>query len=520
MAARKTTPKAKPVSRMTRGEKVIAFIEEYCRVPEGKGVGAKLVLEPFQRGFILDVYDNPAGTNRAYLSIARKNGKTALIAGMALAHIVGPLAEQNSQVISGARSRDQAALVFKLMSKMIAMEPRLAAITRIIPSIKTVMGLPRNVEYRAISAEAKTAHGLSPIVAILDEIGQVKGSQDDFVDAIETSQGAHDRPLLIAISTQAASDADLFSIWIDDARTSKDPTIVLRIYEAPKDCDLLDEEAWLQANPAMGRFRSLEDLRRLAEKAKRMPSFAPTFRNLGLNQRVETNAPFVSKEVWEDNGAPPADIEGQDVYAGLDLASVSDLCALVLVSKDGDVVPTFWLPEEGLREKAHEARAPYDVWAEEGHLQTTPGRAVQYEFIAEYLRGLFDRCNVIALAFDRYNMRFLRPWLIEAGFTEEELERFIDFGQGYASMSPALRELESRLLSGKLRHGNHPVLRMCAANAAIATDPAGNRKFTKNKSKGRIDGMTGLAMAVGVMPSEVEEGDLDGFISAPIRARY
>lgn len=517
---RKAPPRAKPVEKMTRGEKVVAFIEEYCRVPEGKGVGAKIVLEPFQRRFILDVYDNPHGTNRAYLSIARKNGKTALIAGIVLAHIVGPVAEQNTQIISGARSRDQAALVFKLMTKMIAMEPRLAQITRIIPSGKTIMGLPRNVEYRAISAEAKTAHGLSPIVAILDEIGQVKGAQDDFVDAIETSQGAHDRPLLLAISTQAASDADLFSIWIDDAKTSNDPTIVLHVYEAPKDCDLLDEEAWRESNPAVGKFRSLDDLRRLAEKAKRMPSFAPTFRNLNLNQRVETNSPFVSKEVWEENGAAPDEIEGEEVFGGLDLASVSDLCALTLVSRTGSVVPTFWLPAEGLKEKAREARAPYDVWAEQGFLATTPGRAIQYEFIAEYLRGVFDRCDVKAIAFDRYNMRFLRPWLERAGFTEEELERFVDFGQGFVSMSPALRELEAKLLSGKLRHGNHPVLRMCAANAAVLLDPAGNRKFAKNKSTGRIDGMVALAMAVGSMPSEVEEGDLDGFISAPIRARY
>jgi phage terminase large subunit-like protein len=518
--SRRVAPRTKPIEKMTRGEKVVAFIEEYCRVPEGKNVGERIVLEPFQRRFILDVYDNPHGTNRAYLSIARKNGKTALIAGIVLAHIVGPVAEQNSQIISGARSRDQAALVFKLMTKMIAMEPRLARITRIVPSSKIIVGLPRNVEYRAISAEAKTAHGLSPVVAILDEVGQVKGSQDDFVDAIETSQGAHDRPLLLAISTQAASDSDLFSIWIDDARTSGDPTIVLHVYEAPKDCDLLDEEAWRAANPAVGKFRSLDDLRRLAEKAQRMPSFAPTFRNLNLNQRVETNAPFVSREVWDENGGEPDAIEGEEVFGGLDLASVSDLCALVLVSRSGSVVPTFWLPAEGLVDKAREARAPYDVWAQQGHLLTTPGRAIQYEFIAEYLRGIFDRCDVRALAFDRYNMRFLRPWLERAGFTEEELARFVDFGQGFVSMSPALRELESRLLARQLRHGNHPVLRMCAANAAVVMDPAGNRKFAKNKSTGRIDGMVALAMAVGSMPSEVEEGDLDGFISAPIRARY
>ncbi len=518
--AKRPSKKAQAIEKMTRGQRMIAFIEEYCKVPEGRLVGKPMVLDDFQKDFILDVYDNPAGTTNAILSIARKNGKTALIAALGLGHIVGPEAILNTQVVSGARSRDQAALVFKLMVKMIGLEPRLRPIVKIIPSGKTVFGLPRNVEYRAISAEAKTAHGLSPVVAILDESGQVRGPTDDFIDAIETSQGAHENPLLITISTQAASDADLLSLWIDDARIGTDPQRILHLHEAPKECELLDPAAWAAANPALGNFRQLEDMERLAKKASRMPSFAPTFRNLNLNQRVEAHSPFVSKEVWEENGGFAEEIEGEEVFAGLDLASVSDLCALVLVSRDGSVVPTFWLPEEGLKEKADEARAPYDVWADQGYISTTPGRAVQYEFIATHLRGLFDRCNVVALAFDRYAMRFLKPWLEKEGFSEEELERFIDFGQGFVSMSPALRELEARLLAGKLKHGNNPVLTMCAANAAVLKDPAGNRKFAKNKSTGRIDGMVALAMAVGSMPSEVEEEDLDGFINAPVRMRY
>jgi phage terminase large subunit-like protein len=195
------------------------------------------------------------------------------------------------------------------------------------------------------------------------------------------------------------------------------------------------------------------------------------------------------------------------VYGGLDLSSVSDLTALVLMSqRDGawDVHPTFWLPADGLAEKARADRVPYDIWAREGHLQTTPGASIQYEYVAEYLRAVFDRCEVKALGFDRWNLRHLRPWLERVGFTEEELERFIPFGQGFVGMSPALRELESMLLSRQLRHGQHPVLTMCAANAVTISDPAGNRKLNKQKATGRIDGMVALAMAVGVMPSEIE----------------
>ena len=159
-----------------------------------------------QKQFILDIYDNPYGTNRAYLSVARKNGKSALITAVVLAHLVGPEAKQNSQIISGARSRDQVPLVFKLAEKMIRLSSELSKIVRILTSQKMLISLVCNVEYKAISAESGTAHGYSPSLAILDEVGQVRGPHDAFIEAIETAQGAHDDPLHIAISTQAAKD--------------------------------------------------------------------------------------------------------------------------------------------------------------------------------------------------------------------------------------------------------------------------------------------------------------------------
>jgi phage terminase large subunit-like protein len=216
----------------TRGEKVCQFIEAFCPVPEGKLVGQPLKLMKFQREFILDIYDNPKGTSRAYLSVGRKNGKSALIAATILAHTVGPEARQNSQITSGARSRDQAALVFKLAEKMVRLSPRLSQIIKIVPSQKSLVGLPMNVEYKAISAEAGTAHGLSPVLAILDEVGQVRGPTDSFIEAIETAQGAHDDPLLIAISTQAATDGDLFSIWLDDAKNQRQANCLSLVHRA------------------------------------------------------------------------------------------------------------------------------------------------------------------------------------------------------------------------------------------------------------------------------------------------
>jgi len=490
----------------SRGERVIAFIERFCLVPEGAHVGKPLKLAPFQKKFIKAVYDNKHGTRRAYLSIARKNGKSGLVAGILLAHLVGPEAKQNSQIVSGAMSRDQAALVFNLAAKMVQLSPQLSGIVRIVPSSKRLIGLPMNVEYRALAADGTTAHGLSPILAILDELGQVRGPQSDFVDAITTAQGAHEAPLLLVISTQAANDADLLSQWLDDAEKSKDSRIVSHVYAAPKDADVLDEKAWKAANPALGLFRSREDLREQAKQASRMPSAENTFRNLILNQRVSTVTPFISKNVWDANAGKVLDFRDTPVYAGLDLSARTDLTALVIIGKIAGVwhvMPHFWTPEQGLFERAKRDRQPYDVWVRQGYLHTTPGATVDYEFVAQDMAAILSELNVQAIGFDRWRIDLFRKELDRLGV---ELP-LVECGQGFKDMSPAIDTMESELLNGRLAHGSHPVLTMCAANAVISKDPAGNRKLDKHKATGRIDGLVALAMAFFAAGGEETEGD-------------
>lgn len=500
---------------MTRGEKVIAFIERYCRVPDGEHLGEPMQLADFQKRFILEIYDNPHGTHSAYLSIARKNGKTGLIAGLLLAHLVGPEAVQNSQIVSGAMSREQAAIVFDLAVKIVNLNPELQRIVRVVPSGKRLYGLLCNVEYKALAAEGKTAHGLSPILAILDEVGQIVGPRSDFVDAITTSQGAHKAPLLIAISTQAANDADLFSVWLDDAKNSNDPHIVSHVYSAEKNADVLDEEAWKAANPALGLFRSYDDLNRLANAANRMPSEENKFRNLNLNQRVSVVSPFVSRNVWESCSAKPT---SEDIisFAGLDLSQKNDLTAFVVISKTSDghwnVHPYFWATEVGIHDRSKRDRVPYDVWAKQGYLRTTPRASIDYEYLVKELDEIIQEYNISAIAFDRYHIDFLI----------KEFERInanpplVKFGQGFKDMTPALSILEDELLNGTIRHGNHPILTMCAANAVVTRDEADNRKFDKHKATGRIDGMQALAMAFGVTNKEDDSTDISSFINDPI----
>ena len=493
-----------PVKKpLTRGEKVIKFAETYIKIPEGEFVGQPLKLQPFQRRFILSVYDSPVPVHTAILSIGRKNAKTATIMLILLAHIAGPEAIENSQIASGAMSREQAAVLFALAVKSIQMSPELSARIKIFPSAKKLLGISKNVEYQAMAADGKTAHGRSLALCVIDEMGQIKGPTDPFVEAIETSQGAYKNPLKIIISTQAPTDADMLSLLID---APDDPQIVKHIYAAPEDCALDDEDAWYAANPALGLFRSIEDVRKQCAKAKAIPSFEPAFRNLVLNQRIDLVSSFVNKSIWEANGAEPTRRKRPRVFGGLDLASVHDLTALVLVdADDGSVYPWFWLPEHGLKDKSEKDKVQWNVWAEQGFLQTTPGKSVQYRHVAQVLRKIFIDFDVELIAFDRYHMQQLRPWLDEADMPIENIDRFVEFGQGTKSMTPALRELEVRLLEGQLRHGNDPILNMCCHNARVVGD-SDARKFDKRTARGRIDGMVALAMAIGVMPQKVEDG--------------
>lgn len=481
---------------MSVAERVIRFIERYCVVPEGKLVGQSLRLEDFQKDFIRAVYDNPAGTRRGILSIARKNGKSGVIAALVLAHLVGPVARLNAQIVSGARSREQAAVVFNLAWKMVQLSPELSKLIRVVPSNKRLIGLTMNTEYRALAAEGKTAHGLSPVVVILDELGQVRGAQDAFVEALETAQGAYDDGLQLVISTQAPTDADMLSIWIDDAVRSDDPHTVCRVYAADEDGDISDPAQWAKANPALGSFRSRVELEQSAEKAARMPSFENSFRNLYLNQRVNVVSAFVSPLVWKAGNAKPALLSGT-VYGGLDLSATTDLTALVLTCRVDGVLHVhafFWMPQDNVAEAAKRDRAPYDVWVKQGFLRTTPGKVIDYDFVARDIGQICAGLDIAKIGFDRWRMDRLKGAMERQG-VELPLE---SFGQGYVSMSPALDALEADLLNGVVRHGGHPVLAMCAANAVAVPDPAGNRKLDKSKATGRIDGLVALTMAEGV----------------------
>jgi phage terminase large subunit-like protein len=445
-------------------------------------------------------------TRRAIISVGRKSGKIASAAFLLLAHLCGPCAVPNAQLYSTAQSRDQAALLFSLAAKIIRMSARLASQVVIKDSLKQLVRPALGTVYRALSAEASTSYGVSAAFVVHDELGVVRGPRSDPFESLETSTAGQLAPLSVIISTQAESDGDLLSVLIDDALSGRDPRIVCMLYTAPLDADPFALETIKLANPAIGVYQNPDEVSQMARDAKAMPSRLAAFRRLILNQRTESSSPFIPRAEWQACAGMPLDLTGRDVFGGLDLSETRDLTCLVFIGldvRDGSwsVAPTFFLPSEGLADKARADKVPYDQWADEGYLEVTPGSTVSYQFVARYLRDVFDRHHVRKIAFDRWNIQHLKPCLLNAGFSEQMIaDTLSPFGQGFQSMSPALRDLESVILEKKLRHGGHPIMNMCCHNAVVERDAAGNRKLSKKRATGRIDGMIALLMAFGVAP--------------------
>lgn len=509
-----------PYEELTRGEAIVRFAHDLLVVPEGLKTGQPLRLEPFQIAFILAVFDNPHQTRRAIMSIARRNGKTFLVAVILLAYILGPEAILNATYSSSAQSRDQAALVFNLMNKMLMMSPGLNGLYRVVPSSKRIVGLSKNTEYVALSSDAKTGHGKSLAVVLLDEAGQIRGPSSDYVDMLISSQGSYKAPLMLTISTQAADNNDLLSTWIDDAIINQDVRTVCHLYEVPEDVDMMDESKWIYANPGLGVFRSLEDMRQQAESAERIPAQQAGFRNLLLNQRISLESIWLAPSIWKENGAA-YDMEvfrEKGVSIGLDLSRINDLCCAVISAMDDDgevhVRCYTFSPLYGIVERANRDRNPYPLWVEQGHIYAPPGKTLDYDMVAGWLKIELERENISVngIYFDRWAAKEFFAACDRVGFAQNATRE--EVGQGFQSISPRVTAMETALLQGRIRHGgNQPVLNLGASSAIVVADPGNNRKLDKSRSANKIDGIMAMLMSVYPHIAQVENVvDVDSWI--------
>jgi len=526
--------------RSERVEKIFQFMGSLI-VPSGKGQGKPLKLRDFEKKFINDIYGKEKNgrrvIKRAILSMARKNGKSLMSAALGLCHLVGPERCENGEIYSAATERDQAAIIFKYAMQMALATPHVCDAVKIIASTKTMIGLDTMSVYRAVSAKAGSKYGFNPTVVIYDELAQAPNRE--LYDAFDTSMGAREEPLMIIISTQSNDPQHILSQLIDDALTGNDPSIICHLYAVPEserdERSLSDETLWKLANPALGDFRSLDEIRSAATRARRMPSFEPAFRNLYLNQRIDSKSPLISRAEWEKLSKKARIEEGERVYMGLDLSAKSDLTALVMLTyrtEPPDAVQAFfWKPEETLQDHENRDHVPYTKWKYEGVIETTPGRSINYDWVAERLGALATKYDIAGIAFDRWRVDDLLASLQRIGveaWVEGKDEhrngiRLVPWGQGFKDMAPAIDTLENAVLNGTLHHDGNPCLTWNFANAIAIADPAGNRKLDKSKTRFRIDGAIALVMASGLknrdMASEKPKSMYHGMSADEIRAR-
>jgi phage terminase large subunit-like protein len=487
--------------RLSRSAAVIKFIEA-LPITSGFGAGGKMQLAPFQRGIVQSIYGTP-GVRTALITLPRKQGKSTLAAALVLNHLVGPGTEQRGQLFSAACDRMQAALIFDEVCAMLDQRPALRARCNIQQWMKMITDAKSGSVYRALSADARKAHGLGPSTIVCDELAQWK--RRELYDNLTSGTGGRKAPLTIVISTRSADPHHVMTELVDYGQkvldgVLEDRTFVPIIYAAPADADWLDEATWRRCNPAIDAgFRSLEEMRVAAQQAQRMPAREPVFRNLYLNQAVDASSDrFIPLAEWQAcrGEVDPEALRGRPCWGGLDLSSTSDLTSLCLFFPEdgGRILSWFWVPRERLQEREQRDHVPYLTWEAQGLLAAPAGRAIDRRAIARTLAEVTAAYDVRGIAYDRWRIEDLNHVLNDEGISIN-LEAF---GQGYQSFGPAIDALESVILNRQLVHGGHPILTWNVSNALVTMDPAGARKFDKKRAVEKIDGLVALCMAVGL----------------------
>lgn len=516
---------------LSLAEQVIAFLQ-WLPITKGRLAGKRMRLLPSQKEFIYRTFETGRRGSRpvsvSILSEPKGNGKSGLCAGIALAYLIGPLAEERGAVYAVSIDRNKAGILYEEIKAIILRVPEFAARCNIVDfhkTIKVLEGDGFDSVFEALSADARRSQGLSPTCWLYDEAGE--SPDDALAKVLLESEGKRNHTLGIILSTQADSDDHWLSKLIDSALAGDQPGTYLQLHAAPMDSDPWAEETIRLANPAYGVFLDAEALLKSRDRAKSMPSFEPAYRRLRLNQRADSNPEdrLIQAATWRDL-ALPVDrerLKGRIAFGGLDLSGKHDLTTLVLALPDDegdfDILPFFWTPEGQLNQRTSAEAARFKEWIAAGHMVAVPGATVRYDHVAARMADLAQEFDIKMVGFDRYRIDDLKPELEDAG-AEISLE---PFGQGFISMGPAIERFAELALSGKLRHGGHPVLTAAVANAITVSDPAGNLKIDKGRSNGRgpvrVDGAVAMVMALQVanrFQPEPPKPTLKGMLRRPI----
>lgn len=443
-----------------------------------------------------------------YVETAKGSGKSPLAAGIGLYGLVAD-GEQRAEIYAAATSKDQAQILFRDAVSMVDQSPELD--WRLVRSGSK--GKENNLAYHDTNsffrpiAAGEGQSGPRPHMGLLDEIHEHRDGT--VVEMIRAGFKFRTQPMLVMITNSGTNKKTVcweyhqFGAEVC-AGVREDDTFFAYICALDDGDDpFVDESCWIKANPNLGVTIEYKYLRDQVTQARGMPAKESLVKRLNFCIWTEALSPWISYHVWKDCSDLDfgrEKLRGRRCYGGLDLSSTTDLTAFTLAFEPAPddpywrIITFFWIPEEGIIEKAELDRVEYPVWRDRGFLETTPGSAISKLFVLKRIVQLAAFFDLQAIAFDRWRVEDLKQLAIDEGIT---LPQMVPFGQGFKDMAPALDEFETLLKNQQLRHDGNPVMTWCAANAVVVFDPAGNRKVSKEKAIGRVDGVVSGIMAIG-----------------------
>jgi phage terminase large subunit-like protein len=494
------------------GNDVIDFIESFCKQSQGRWAGEPLILLDWQRDFLMRLFGwkRPDGLRRfkrAYLEVAKKNGKSTMISAFCLVLLLIDR-EGSPQVFLNACDKEQASIVFDEAKRMVEKSPELAKRLDVVDSRKTIYHAAGDGKIVANSAEIEKKDGLNPSGVVFDELHRQRNRK--MWNIFKYAAVAREQAITVAITT--AGDAEE-GIWFEQREYSEkvnagvipDTTHLGVVYRALPTDDIDDPATWAKANPSMGHTIKAEDFSRELEEAKLDPGDLANFMRLRLNIVCRGDTQFVTLEMWDRGNVPVIIIPHAPAYAGLDLSETQDLTALAILFEDDDesisVIMRFWLPDANILDLERKHNQPYRAWADKGLITLTPGNVVDYAFVRKAINDVAGDFDLRKLLIDPYNAAKLSIELAEQDGLPCESIR-----QGFYSLNSPTKQLKRLILSGRIHHGGNPIMRWHASNAVTVQDSAGSIKLCKRKSQKKIDGMAALVNAVAAW----DAGDGDG----------
>lgn len=488
--------------------RTIGFIER-LKHTKGEWAGQRFKLEPWQQFVLWNIFGwkNADGTRRfryAYVEIARKNGKTALSAGIGL-YMLFADGEARPEVYSAATVKDQARICF---SDAVEIVKNTDLKNYLSPYRNSIVYELKGGTMKPLSSDYGTHDGLNPSCGIIDEFHAHKDS--GMFDVIKSAFGARKQPLMFIITTAGFNKNGACYSYRENVikilrGVNEDDSLFGIIYTLDSKEEWDNPKMWIKSNPNLGVSVSPEYLADQVKDAKNRPEAVRNVMTKNVNLWVDAEKTWILDDMWQKciGTTEREALRGCQCWGGLDLSNVADITAFVLLFHENErfqLLPFFWIPEEKMQEKIRKENINYDKWVSLGYVKVTAGNVLDYDFVKADILQIVSEFDLQSTAYDRWNAS---QTIIDL---QNEGMECSPFGQGYGSMGAPTKEFEKLVLTEKIEHFGNPVLRWMMASTVVKTDPAGNIKPDKEKSTQKIDGIVASIMALGEwMTAQAEE---------------